>query len=43
MIGFLESQLVSFLVGEQFIKIFLIFTCATILVPDNKLEGMHDL
>ena len=42
-IGFLESQLVSFPIGEEFIKIFLIFMCATILALNNKLEGMHDL
>ena len=42
-IGFLESQLVSLPIDEEFIKIFLIFTHATILALSRKLEGMHDL
>ena len=42
-IGFLESQLVSLPIGEEFTSIFLIFTCVTILAPNIKLEGMHDL
>ena len=42
-IGFVESQLVPLPISEEFIKIFLIFRCATTLAPNNKLEGMHDL
>ena len=40
---YLESLLDSLPVGEKFTKIFLIFTCATILTPNSKPEGMHDL
>ena len=42
-IQYLESQLDSLPVGEEFTKIFLIFMCATILAPNSKPEGMHDL
>ena len=38
----LKSRLDSLPVGEEFTKIFLIFTCATILAPNSKPEGMHD-
>ena len=40
---YLESQLDSLPVGEEFTKNFLIFTCATILAPNSKPKGMHDL
>ena len=33
----------NLLLGDEFKKSFLIFSCATILVPNSKLEGMHDL
>ncbi|KAL6348459.1 hypothetical protein AAG906_007391 [Vitis piasezkii] len=33
----------NLLLGDEFKKSFLIFACATILVPNSKLEGMHDL
>lgn len=39
----LEEQLVWLLVGYVFLRTFLIFACATILVPNSKLEGLHDL
>ena len=42
-IQYLESQLDSLPVGEEVTKSFLIFTCATILAPNSKPEGMHDL
>ena len=40
---YLESQLDSLPVGEEFTKFFLILTCATIFAPNSKLKGMHDL
>ena len=40
---YLESQLDSLHVGDEFTKIFLIFTCVTILAPNSKPKGMHDL
>ena len=42
-VRYLESQLDSLPVGEEFTKVFLIFTCATILAPNSKPEEMHDL
>ena len=42
-IRYLESQLDSLPVGEEFTKIFLKCTCATILATNSKPEGMHDL
>ena len=42
-IRYLESQLDYLPFGEEFTKIFLIFKCATILAPNSKPEGMHDL
>ena len=39
----MESQLDSLPIGEEFIKIFLIFMCVAILAPNSKPEGMHDL
>ena len=40
---YLESQLDSLPVGEEFTKFFLIFMCATILAPNSKPKGMNDL
>ena len=42
-IQYLESQLDSLPIGEEFTKFFLIFMCATIFTPNCKLEGMQDL
>ena len=42
-IRYLESQLDSLPIGEEFKKNFLIFTCATILAPNSEPKGMHDL
>ena len=42
-IRYLESQLDSLPVGEEFKNFFLIFMCATILAPNSKPEGLHDL
>ncbi|KAL6325943.1 hypothetical protein AAG906_038434 [Vitis piasezkii] len=42
-IKILEANLRDLPVGEEFMKSFLIFACATILVPNSKQEGMHDL
>ena len=39
----LEDKLHNLLIGDNFKKSFLIFAYATILVPNSKLEGMHDL
>ena len=36
----LEEKLIELLVGEEFLKLFIIFSCATI---NNKLEGIHGL
>ena len=41
--NYLESELQSLPVGDGFRKIFLIFTCATIVAPNGRPEGMHDL
>ncbi|KAJ9698952.1 hypothetical protein PVL29_007834 [Vitis rotundifolia] len=42
-IQILEDNMRNLLLGDVFKKSFLIFACATILVPNSKLEGMHDL
>ena len=42
-IKILEANLRDLPIGEEFMKSFLIFTCATILAPNSKQEGMHDL
>ncbi|RVW92731.1 hypothetical protein CK203_042572 [Vitis vinifera] len=42
-IKILEANLRDLLVGEEFMKSFLIFAYATILAPNSKQEGMHDL
>ena len=42
-IRYLESQLDSLPIAEEFTINFLIFTCATILAPNSKPEVMHDL
>ena len=42
-IKILEDNLCDLPIGEEFMKSFLIFACATILAPNSKQEGMHDL
>ena len=42
-IKILEDRLRDLPVGEELMKSFLIFACATILAPNSKQEGMHDL
>ena len=42
-ISLLEQNLENLAIGDDFRKTFLIFSCATILAPNSKLEGMHDL
>ncbi|KAJ9685015.1 hypothetical protein PVL29_017158 [Vitis rotundifolia] len=39
----LEDNMRTLPIGEEFMKSFLIFACATILAPNSKQEGMHDL
>ena len=39
----LEESLIDLEVGNEFQKVFIIFACATILAPNNKLESIHDL
>ncbi|RVW99508.1 uncharacterized protein LOC100852586 isoform X1 [Vitis vinifera] len=39
----LEDKLHDLPIGDEFMKCFLIFACATILAPNSKQEGMHDL
>ena len=39
----LEQNLDNLPVGDDFLKTFLIFSCATLLAPNSKLEGSHDL
>ena len=39
----LEESLIDIEVGNEFKKVFIIFACVTILAPNNKLEGIHDL
>ena len=40
--GQLEEKLIELPVCEEFLKLFIIFFI-TILAPNNKLEGIHDL
>ena len=42
-ISLLEQNLYNLPIGDEFRKTFLIFSCATILALNSKLEGMHDL
>ena len=42
-INLLEQNLDNLPIGDDFRKTYLIFACATILAPNSKLEGMHDL
>ncbi|RVW74065.1 Ubiquitin-like-specific protease ESD4 [Vitis vinifera] len=42
-ISLLEQNLENLAIGDDFRKTFLIFACATLLAPNSKLEGMHDL
>lgn len=42
-LSLLEQNLENLLVGDEFIKTFLIFSCATMLAPNSKLKGMQDL
>ncbi|XP_034707051.1 uncharacterized protein LOC117930516 [Vitis riparia] len=42
-ITLLEQNLEDLAIGDDFTKTFLIFACATLLAPNSKLEGMHDL
>ncbi|RVW61846.1 hypothetical protein CK203_064368 [Vitis vinifera] len=42
-ISLLEQNLEDLTMGDDFRKTFLIFACATLLAPNSKLEGMHDL
>ncbi|RVW73924.1 hypothetical protein CK203_056317 [Vitis vinifera] len=39
----LEQNLKNLPVCDEFLKSFLIFSCATLLAPNSKLEGSHDL
>ena len=39
----IERDLLDQLIGKQFSKAFLIFACATILVPNTKQEGIRDI
>ena len=39
----LEESLIDLEVNNEFQKVFIIFSCATILAPNSKLEGIHDL
>lgn len=39
----LEEKLIHLEVDNEFQKVFIIFACATILAPNSKLEGIHDL
>ena len=42
-IQLLEDNLCNLPFGNEFKKSFLIFACATILTPNSKLKGMHNL
>lgn len=42
-LSLLEQNLENLLIGDEFIKTYLIFSCATMLAPNSKLKGMHDL
>ena len=39
----LKESLIDLEVDNEFHKVFIIFAYATILAPNNKLEGIHDL
>ena len=39
----LEESLIDLEVDNEFQKVFIIFAYATILAPNSKLEGIHDL
>ena len=39
----LEESLIDLEVDNEFQKVFIIFACTTILAPNSKLEGIHDL
>ena len=39
----LEQNLENLPICDEFLKTFLIFSCATLLAPNSKLEGIHDL
>ena len=39
----LEEKLIDLDVGNEFQKVSIIFACGTILAPNSKLEGIHDL
>ena len=39
----LEKNLENLPVCDEFLKSFLIFSCATLLAPNSKLKGSHDL
>ena len=39
----LEQNLENLPVCDEFLKTFLIFSCATLLAPNSKLEGIYDL
>ena len=42
-ISLLEQNLENLAIGDDFRKTFLIFVCVTLLVPNSKLEEIHDL
>ena len=39
----LEEKLINLDIDNKFQKVFIIFACVTILAPNSKLEGIHDL
>ena len=39
----LKEKLINLDIDNKFQKVFIIFACATILAPNRKLEGIHDL
>ena len=42
-LSLLEQNLDNLSIGDEFLKTFLIFSYATMLTLNSKLEGMHDL
>ena len=42
-LSIVEDNLTSMPVGDEFRKSFIIFSCATILAPNSKPKGLHDL
>ena len=38
-----EESLIDLEADNEFQKVFIIFACVTILAPNSKLEGIHDL